>query len=67
SASFQLNHHLHNLLDTLRVLWKHYRQEVKKQASRQGKNPRGWLDPKLFSAWLRAHPELVAEMPTFDM
>lgn len=56
-----------DLVDGARVLWKHYRQEVKKQASRQGKNPRGWLDPKLFSAWLRAHPELVAEMPTFDM
>lgn len=56
-----------DLVDGARVLWKHYRQEVKKQASRQGKNPRGWLDPKFFSAWLRAHPELVAEMPTFSI
>lgn len=56
-----------DLVDGARVLWKRYRQDVKKQAARQGKNPRGWLDPKLFSEWLRAHPELVAEMPIFDI
>lgn len=52
-----------DIMDGARKLWKQFSKDVK---NKNGEWGNGALTPSWFSDWLKAHPELVAGMPSFD-